>query len=1526
MSTLFNAVKWGMKMLPLLVLLFSQPGIAQLSGTFTIGTSGNYSTLTAAVEDLVNQGVNGAVTFNILNGNYQEQIRIGNINGVNAANRITFQSQSGNAADVQIFYSASGTNDNYVIKLDSAKFISFKNLTILAANNSFGRVFHLVSPASDIQIMGNIIAGNNNNSSSTNLALIIAENSSINNLQIINNTFTDGAYAVYLIGLNASNPFSGLEILDNTLTAAYMGIRLQHSSGSKINGNLISLYGSGAYAFYLTDCNGGLEIIKNKFTLSNAHAIYFANSTGGSPPLGTRGLIANNFISVSSSGGHYGFYLQSISNQDFYFNSVNFSNGGAGSRAFSLDGNGSNNNVVNNNFANLGSGYAYYANSSAGIATSNYNNLFSLGNFLAYWNDNRVDLAAFISANGKDANSLSVFPHFTSNSDLHTTAPWLNGKGTPLGRVTDDIDGEARNGTNPDIGADEFTPDPNSTTPLAGSYTIGVSGNYTDINAALNDLLLKGMSGSINFNIISGTYIESANLYSIAGQSNTDSITITSQSGNASDAIWFYAANSAGDNYTLRLRNAKNVVIKNLTMGANNTTTASYGRVIAFTGANKNVKIIDNILAGTPTSGSTDNMATIHSDNAIINSLEILNNNFSGGSYSIYLIGASANLLSTGIRIINNEISGAYMGIRMQNTDGLKINQNNILLGGGGAYAFYLTECNGGLEIIKNKFTLSNAHAIYFANSTGGSPPLGTRGLIANNFISVTSSGGHYGFYLQSISNQDFYFNSVNFSNGGAGSRAFSLDGNGSNNNVVNNNFANLGSGYAYYANSSAGIGTSDHNNLFSLGNFLAYWNGNRVDLDAFISANGKDANSLSVFPHFTSNSDLHTTAPWLNGKGTPLGRVTDDIDGEARNGTNPDIGADEFTPDPNSTTPLAGNYTIGASGDYQTIQAAFAALLLRGASGSITYNIMPGTYNERVNLYEAAGMSSSDTITIQSMNGNSAEVIWANAPTAAGDNYTLRLRNAKNVVIKNLTISSSNSNSSSFGNVLTFSGNVSNVLIENNRLVGFPNASSSDNLAIISSSGDYLQDIKIKNNQFSGGSYSVYLIGISVQLPASGIEIVDNTISGTYMGIRLSNMRSPKINSNNFMLSNQADYGMYLTSCDGEMEIMKNKIIINSGHGIYLNASTGGSLPLGKPGLIANNFLSTGGSNRYGFYFSTLSNQNIYNNSVNIYNASTNSRCFYIDGNGSDVNVVNNIFSNKGGGFAYYAQTTTSISTSDFNDLHTTGDNVAYWGNNRATLSDLQDANGKENNSISVDPFFVSNTNLHSKSPDIDSAGTPLAEIIDDIDGDLRDPNMPDIGADEFVFGLNTPPTITSMPDTIAYVNTQYSYQVVAEDIDGDTLVYSLQLSPGWLNINTSTGLVIGTPAQNNIGSANVTIAVNDGNGGLIMQEFTIHVMSTTGVEDLAGQIPDDFILYQNYPNPFNPVTAIRFGLPQSSFATIEIYNIAGEKVAEIFKGELNAGYHEINFDASKLSSGIYLYRIYAKDFISVKKMVLLK
>jgi hypothetical protein len=96
--------------------------------------------------------------------------------------------------------------------------------------------------------------------------------------------------------------------------------------------------------------------------------------------------------------------------------------------------------------------------------------------------------------------------------------------------------------------------------------------------------------------------------------------------------------------------------------------------------------------------------------------------------------------------------------------------------------------------------------------------------------------------------------------------------------------------------------------------------------------------------------------------------------------------------------------------------------------------------------------------------------------------------------------------------------------------------------------------------------------------------------------------------------------------------------------------------------------------------------------------------------------------------------------------------------------------------------------------------------------------------------------------------------------------------------------------------------------------------------VERIDNTVPATFTLGQNYPNPFNPSTSIQFGLPARSNVRIMLFNILGQVVGELVSGEYEAGRHKVTFNASRLSSGVYFYRIEAGDFTDVKKMMLMK
>jgi hypothetical protein len=102
-------------------------------------------------------------------------------------------------------------------------------------------------------------------------------------------------------------------------------------------------------------------------------------------------------------------------------------------------------------------------------------------------------------------------------------------------------------------------------------------------------------------------------------------------------------------------------------------------------------------------------------------------------------------------------------------------------------------------------------------------------------------------------------------------------------------------------------------------------------------------------------------------------------------------------------------------------------------------------------------------------------------------------------------------------------------------------------------------------------------------------------------------------------------------------------------------------------------------------------------------------------------------------------------------------------------------------------------------------------------------------------------------------------------------------------------------------------------------------------GEEGINREIPGEYSLAQNYPNPFNPATKINYSLPDDAKVTIKVYDMLGTEVAELVNETKPAGYYEITFDASKLSSGVYVYRIIALKgetmlFSESKRMILLK
>lgn len=184
--------------------------------------------------------------------------------------------------------------------------------------------------------------------------------------------------------------------------------------------------------------------------------------------------------------------------------------------------------------------------------------------------------------------------------------------------------------------------------------------------------------------------------------------------------------------------------------------------------------------------------------------------------------------------------------------------------------------------------------------------------------------------------------------------------------------------------------------------------------------------------------------------------------------------------------------------------------------------------------------------------------------------------------------------------------------------------------------------------------------------------------------------------------------------------------------------------------------------------------------------------------------------------------------------------------------------------------------------------------------------------------------------PGPVGENNSNFGEIFVADDSGVDTRVELQDGNNNYHNLWDST--LVDEPGNvevNQDASFDVVTGVlyySFGNYKLIPRTNSDFEGYVVGVEDDNTQMPMEYKLAQNYPNPFNPSTTIEFSLPKAADVSLKVYNVLGEEVAELVNKNFKAGAHKVNFNASQFASGVYIYRLKAKDFVSVKKMILMK
>ena len=467
-----------------------------LHGTYTLGgTSADFLNFEDLILTLRNCGINANTTIKVNPGIYSESIIFSDLVGVDSINRLTIESATGDANDVVIKH---GSENDFVIKFDSSAWVSIKNISIESYNNASSSTINITNYSHDINIEGcNIkapIGGSNNTYA------IYAKESFISNINITNNNIFGGKYGLYFKG-SSSMKYSNISVINNTIEYSFStGIYFIYHTNTIIDNNkIIRPYNTTALT-YITGIKimqvHGYSVNNNEINInlnSSGYGISIVQCTNNGIGEST---ISNNMVSVggtSNSTTANCIYFYGNTDCKIFNNSMLLNTGSGNASAFYLGGSTSTADIRNNIFSNKASGYAFI-NTVTSIDSVNYNCYYTNGISIAKWGSGVAATSSGIAGirlnSGKDTHSILTNPTFYSNTDLHSFSQAIDSAAIHIASITHDIDGDIRNVTNPDIGADEFT----------------ISDTDIGISSLLNILAVDTQNRVINLKVIVRNY------------------------------------------------------------------------------------------------------------------------------------------------------------------------------------------------------------------------------------------------------------------------------------------------------------------------------------------------------------------------------------------------------------------------------------------------------------------------------------------------------------------------------------------------------------------------------------------------------------------------------------------------------------------------------------------------------------------------------------------------------------------------------------------------------------------------------------------------------------------------------------------------------------------------------------------------------------------------------------------------------------------------------------------------------------
>jgi hypothetical protein len=560
---------------------------------------------------------------------------------------------------------------------------------------------------------------------------------------------------------------------------------------------------------------------------------------------------------------------------------------------------------------------------------SDYNDLY-VGpfehSFVGYMGGTFYKTLSEWQATGKDLNSITEMPYFISSTDFHIDKTFptnLERGATPISGITTDFDGDLRNATTPDIGADEFDGFRIDDPLPAGTYTIGPGGNFATIQEAFDKLEIDGIAGNVILELTD-------NLYTAP----TDSFGFK--------LVGPIPGSGPNSRVTFKPAENKNVVIEGNGQNVLFFLNTSY---LTLDGVDLSGATTLTVHSITNTQFDKNNAVGVYenSDYNEIKNLVVSVEDYLRNSRGIFVAGGTnPQSVPDSNLIMHNFIKKAGVAIYVRVTTGSIIRGNNIgsdtdsLISWGiqsevnintlieenhvqnlrfgifnecpGIDSYVDDGCvirNNVVHNIDGKNAIDGGFGIELSGDNGNP---GVNNMVYNNMVYDirSSSNRASGIQLWYVNNSKIYYNTVYLFGDGTGtttngSAALYISHSCVNIEAKNNILVNTRDESPYFAsaiyNYTASNLTSDYNDLYS-NNYLVRIGSTNYNTLAEWQATGNDLNSYVEMPPFISSTNLHineTIPTYLESRGIPIAGIDTDFDGDARNTSTPDIGADEF-------------------------------------------------------------------------------------------------------------------------------------------------------------------------------------------------------------------------------------------------------------------------------------------------------------------------------------------------------------------------------------------------------------------------------------------------------------------------------------------------------------------------------------------------------------------------------------------------------------------------------------------------------